>query len=157
MYRHLRTVTDPVWATVQTALRQPVTISSLRRTVVRVHAIPSTNSADGAKKRTTIPITHSKWSPISSARHPKLTNGMCFSQSSSPDNWGGFDGKTVAATSPSSRPDSGNNSKRASKPPASPDFDSIDVKSQKPTKSGGNGGANKTKKIEDDAWDLLNN
>lgn len=87
---------------------------------------------------------------------PRLNSGHVSSQSSSPDNWGGFDG-TAAATSPSSRPDSGYNSKRASKPPSSPDFDSIDVKSQKAVKSGGSGGANKTKKIEDDAWDLLNN
>lgn len=35
-------------------------------------------------------------------------------------------------------------------------METIDVKSQKP-KAATAGGINKTKKIEDDAWDLLNN
>lgn len=80
------------------------------------------------------------------------------SQSSSPDNWGGFSDASTKGRSESN----GNGRRAAAAAVSTPDFDSIDVKSQRvkttaPTVVGSSGSVNKTKKIEDDAWDLLNN
>lgn len=68
-----------------------------------------------------------------------------ISQSSSADNWGGFVESNTKVSSPPTE-------KRSTKPISPPDFNAIDIKSQKPKST-----TNKTKKIEDDAWDLLNN
>lgn len=73
-------------------------------------------------------------------------------QSSTPDNWGGFETRSPTTTSPTSQ------QYRVSAKATtadSTDFNGMDVKSQKPKNS--NTGGGKTKKIEDDAWDLLNN
>lgn len=73
--------------------------------------------------------------------------GHSQTSSSATDNWNGFESKT---SEKSKEYKSDNNTSRKSAQVASPDFDSFDVKSSKTV-----GG--KTKKIEDDAWDLLNN
>ena len=71
---------------------------------------------------------------------------LFFSQGSSnaADNWNGFESKSFEKSKE-------NNVSRKPGPTASADFDSFDVKSSKPRN------VSKTKKIEDDAWDLLNN
>ncbi|KAG4071443.1 hypothetical protein HA402_011597 [Bradysia odoriphaga] len=74
-------------------------------------------------------------------------------QSASPtteDNWNGFESK---ATEKRKEYKSENSvSRKSTQSVASPDFDGFDVKTSKPKTVAG-----KTKKIEDDAWDLLNN
>lgn len=70
--------------------------------------------------------------------------------SNSTDNWNGFESE---ATEKVKEYKSENSAvRKTAQKVATPDFDSFDVKSSKPKTVGG-----KTKKIEDDAWDLLNN
>lgn len=85
---------------------------------------------------------------------------ILFSHSSSNnDNWNGFDNgfETSAASYQGSAPENVNNSgKRHHKSEKSEkteksDFNVLDVKASKPKST------NKTKSIEDDAWNLLNN
>lgn len=78
-------------------------------------------------------------------------------QSSSPtqeDNWNGtnsgFESKATEKRKEYKSDNSG--SRKSTQSAASPDFDAFDVKTSKPKTIAG-----KTKKIEDDAWDLLNN
>lgn len=143
-------VTEWVVASVATtATNQPaVTVSRM---------MEMTSSAVGVTIIST-QLIHSKNQMISAQFNPVLIPPFCRSQSSSPDNWGGFENKTTNVQPRGSTTDNGNHSRRSSKPTSAvttPDFEAIDVKSQRP-KSGA-AGANKTKKIEDDAWDLLNN
>lgn len=78
-----------------------------------------------------------------------------FSQSASPateDNWNGFESKASEKRKEYKSDNSVSRKSTQSSSVASPDFDTFDVKTSKPKT-----GAGKTKKIEDDAWDLLNN
>lgn len=84
---------------------------------------------------------------------PKLMVVFCYSQTSSPtstDNWDGFESKTSEKRKEYKSDNSA--SRKSTQSVQSPDFDSFDVKSSKPKTVAG-----KTKKVEDDAWDLLNN
>lgn len=87
-----------------------------------------------------------------------------FSQNTGNDNWNGFgngefekpsedlyQNKTVNSSSKVSSATSRNTAALSSKPPSN-DFSSLDVKASKPKT-----GSNKTKSVEDDAWNLLNN
>ncbi len=77
---------------------------------------------------------------------------LSYSQTSSPtDNWNGFESEASEKRKEYKSDNNGAN-RKSTQSVASPDFDSFDVKSSKPKTAGG-----KTKKIEDDAWDLLNN
>lgn len=76
-----------------------------------------------------------------------------FSQSSTPaseDNWNGFENKAPEKRKEYKSDNSA--SRKSTQSAASPDFEAFDVKTSKPKTVAG-----KTKKVEDDAWDLLNN
>lgn len=157
MCRRPPTATDRRWATATIVFRRRRLPIRRRPDVVVRH--PLTTATPIGARIATIPTIHSECSVIScpwiycNGVFP-LSLSLVSSQSSSADNWGGFDTTNkVASPPPQQRPESAEK-RSSSKPLSSPDFNAIDVKSQKPK---ANTSTNKTKKIEDDAWDLLNN
>ncbi|KAJ6621427.1 hypothetical protein Bhyg_17452, partial [Pseudolycoriella hygida] len=77
-------------------------------------------------------------------------NSYQASSATEQDNWNGFESKTSEKRKEYKSDNSAN--RKSVQSVASPDFNSFDVKASKPRTVAG-----KTKKIEDDAWDLLNN